>query len=137
LPIITATRVPKDVQIPQEILGMDVGARSLPDDIAGHATQLWTRGDQREALSIIYRGALIALIHRFACELGAADTEGDCLVKARAVLPQTAARYFSAITRAWQLAAYAHSLPNTAAFARLCDEYGPAFEVNSGAARSA
>lgn len=123
--------------VPAEILGLDVTEDSLPDDIAGHARALWDRGDQRQALSLIYRGALVALIHGYACELLEADTEGDCLVKARAVLSQAGAGYFAAVTRTWQLAAYAHTLPNSGAFARLCEQFHGAFAQDAADAERA
>ena len=82
--------------------------------------RLWNEAEQREALSLIYRAALAALIERFHCDLYAADTEGDCLVKARQMLTGTDIDYLGRLTRAWQLAAYAHVLPEEAEFADLC-----------------
>ena len=119
---------------PGEILGLDVSEGSLPEDVAGHAVALWDGGAQREALSLIYRGALVALMHGFACELRASDTEGDCLVKARGVLSPAGMGYFAGVTRAWQRAAYAHALPNRETFAGICEEFHETFardEVNA------
>ena len=114
-------------QPPEEILGLDVSTESLPEDIAGEAATLWDGGSRRQALSLVYRGALVALIHRYACELREADTEGDCLVKSRGVLSQPGAQYFAALTRTWQLTAYAHTLPSDGTFAGLCEQFNDTF----------
>jgi hypothetical protein len=113
---------------PREIMGLAVSEESLPANVVEAALALWREGAQRQALGLIYRAALGALIDRFHCELGAADTEGECLEKARAVLPDAGIGYLQKLTRAWQLAAYAHSLPDDSQFAELCHAWAPVFE---------
>jgi hypothetical protein len=114
---------------PREIMGLAVDAESLPDDVTAEGMRLWQAGAQREALSLIYRAALTALIDRFNCELNAADTEGECLDKARAVLPESALGYLQVLTRTWQFAAYGHSLPQDSRFAELCGSWPVVFEA--------
>jgi hypothetical protein len=122
---------------PLRIRGLDLREESLPDDISGHASELWHGGARRDALSLIYRGSLLALVQRFAIELRESDTEGDCLLKARAMLSDEDSRYFSAVTRAWQMAAYAHAFPSEGAFAALCEQFPGAFELRQGPANDA
>jgi hypothetical protein len=115
---------------PREIMGLAVSEASLPDNVAEAALAMWNEGAQREALGLIYRAALSALIDRFSCELNAADTEGECLEKARAVLPGPGISYLQQLTRAWQFAAYAHALPEDSQFAELCRSWARVFDAD-------
>ncbi len=116
---------------PREILGLAVSEDSLPGDVAASAMALWNDGEQRSALSLIYRATLTSLINRFDCELTAADTEAECLLKARQVLPRGSVDYLSQLTRAWQFAAYAHALPAEAQFIELCRSWRALFGSGS------
>ena len=111
---------------PEAVLGFDVRRESLPADVAQSAMHLWQSGAHRQALSLVYRAALVALIHQHGCDLRTADTEADCLAKARSALPPAAAAYFSDLTWAWQRAAYGHAPPDGATFDELCRRFGAA-----------
>jgi len=65
--------------LPTELLGLDVRESSLPDDVSGRALDLWERGSPREALRLLYRGALSRLITVEGVALKASATEGDCI----------------------------------------------------------
>ena len=56
-------------------------------------------GRVREALSLLYRGALSSLVHAKGVALSAGDTERDCLRRARAVLPREGHAYFGRADR--------------------------------------
>ena len=92
---------------PDALFGLAVTPESLPDDVAGTAARLAREGKLREALSLLYRGALSVLVHRDHVPLAEGDTEGDCLRAARRALPTAGADYFGRLVRAWQGAAYA------------------------------
>ena len=77
----------------------------------------------REALSLLYRGALSALVHRHEIMLNAGDTEGDCLRAAGRVLPADATAYFGRLVGTWQSAAYAGLLPGLEGIERLCGDW--------------
>ncbi len=97
---------------PEALFGLAVAPESLPDDVAGTAAALAREGRIREALSLLYRGALSVLVHRERVPLVEGDTEGDTLRAARQVLPEAGAEYFASLVRAWIMAAYADRLPD-------------------------
>lgn len=129
--VISAARRNRPMQPPRQILGLAVDKQSLPDDVVRAAMGLWDSGGQREALGLIYRATLHSLIDRFHCELDVADTEGQCLSKARAVLPERGISYLQQLTRAWQFAAYAHALPDDAQFSQLCRTWPEIFAMDA------
>ena len=97
---------------PEVLFGLAVAPASLPDDVAGAAAALAREGRVRDALSLLYRGALSVLVHRERVRLAEGDTEGDALRAARRVLAGGAAEYFGALVRAWIDAAYAGRVPD-------------------------
>ena len=106
---------------PDQLFGLDVRPDSLPPDIDAAARTLIDAGRIRDALSLLYRGALSALVNRFAIELESGATEGDALNAARRALVSPSGDYFAQLVYAWQAAAYADRLPaddNARALAR-------------------
>ena len=93
---------------PSTLFGLDVRPESLPDDVASAASQLARAGDLVGALSLLYRGALITLMHRDHIELASGDTEADCLDKTHGKVGQPAQAYLTRLLLAWQGIAYAH-----------------------------
>jgi len=108
---------------------------SLPSDIAGAAGALLAAGKPREALSLLYRGALAALARRYRLEIGEAETEGECVVRARGALPAPTLAYFDALVHAWGSTAYAASAPDAARTQSLCRDWNLHFAPGEGAAR--
>ena len=53
--------------------------KTLPPDVGAAAAALARAGRLREALSLLYRGALSELVHRRGVRLLASHTEGDVL----------------------------------------------------------
>lgn len=96
---------------PDVLFGMDVRPDSLPDDIAGTVRTLWQQGEHRDALSLLYRGALVQLIHRDTLPIADSHTEGDILVMARPVLNGSRFDYINELTIHWRDIAYAHRVP--------------------------
>ena len=68
----------------------------------------------REALSLLYRGALSSLVNAKGIALNAGDTERDCLRRARAVLTREGHAYFVELVAAWEAIAYAGRCPTRA-----------------------
>jgi hypothetical protein len=112
---------------PDALFGLSLAPESLPDDVAGFAAGLVREGRIREALSLLYRGALSVLVHRDHVPLAEGDTEGDCVRAAGAALPQPAAAYFARLVQAWTSAAYAGRLPDANGAAALCRDWPPHF----------
>jgi hypothetical protein len=113
---------------PDALFGFDIAPESLPEDVAGAATEMARTGRLREALSLLYRGALSSLAHHHRLPLGPGDTEGDCSRAVSRVLPESAA-YFERLVGAWQAIAYAARTADAASVQRLCDEWRPHFAV--------
>lgn len=105
---------------PDTLFGLDVTPESLPDDIAAAAAAAARAGRTREALSLLYRGALSALVHKYRVPLLAGYTEGDCVRAAGASLPEPGVVYFRQLVGAWQAAAYAAKAPSAAGIEQLC-----------------
>ncbi len=105
---------------PDTLFGLNVAPESLPDDVAAAALTAARAGNAREALSLLYRGALSALVHRYEVALQAGDTEGDCVRAATTCLPEDGSRYFRQLVAAWQGVAYAARSPVPASIEALC-----------------
>lgn len=97
---------------PDILFGMDIRPESLPDDIPGSARHLWEQQQHREALSLLYRGALMWLTRHDQLTIQASYTEGDILREARTSLDQQRLDYLKALTGHWQTIAYAHRQPD-------------------------
>ena len=110
-------------QIPPQLFGFDVRPESLPDDVGAAARRLLEDGNPVAALSMLYRGALSALIHRGAVDFLPGDTERDCLERSRPVLTVSALAYFRGLLDAWRSAAYGRQAPEAAELQVLCDAW--------------
>ena len=94
-------------QRPDFMFGLDVRAGSLPDDVAGTAEALARASRVREALSLLYRGALVRFLDA-GIEFSDGDTEGDCLRHVYEKENVSRASYFRKLVGTWQSLAYAH-----------------------------
>lgn len=108
---------------PEFLFGLDVRPESLPDDVAAAARAAIAAGRIEEALSLLYRAALVTLIHRLHIEFRIGDTEDDCLQRVDQRLSPPAHAHFKALLDHWRGAAYAHRLPDTAACEALCADW--------------
>lgn len=113
---------------PQTLFGLQVAPASLPANIAAAAGALAEQGRVREALSLLYRGALSALIHRHQIAMSAADTEGDCLRAAQRALPSDASAFFATLVQTWKAVAYAGRAPELPAVTALCKQWPAHFQ---------
>jgi len=86
-------------------------AAVIPDDIPTAVRALWERGRAREALSLLYRAAVMRLADRLGTPLPPGATEADCLRHARKLGGDAYVPLFARIVRCWQAAAYAQRLP--------------------------
>ena len=123
--------------LPSHVRSLDIRPESLPPSVGDEAAGLWQRGEDRAALSLLYRGALSRLVHGDALPIAAASTEGECVALAAQALAPERAAFFERLVQAWQLAVYGARRPSTETVLALCagfDDYlpGPAL---SGVAR--
>jgi hypothetical protein len=105
---------------PAALFGMDLAPETLPADVGAAAAALAREGRLREALGLLYRGALSELVHRRGVRLLASHTEGEAVALAK--LP-----YFAALVDAWRQCAYARRMPPAADVERLAGDYRSAF----------
>lgn len=82
--------------------------REIPVDIAAIALRYWHEGNSREALSLLYRGALFSLIDRFHLPLDNSFTEIESVELCQQKCPAVVGTYFNRLTQAWMRLAYGH-----------------------------
>jgi hypothetical protein len=99
---------------------MELAPETLPADVGAAAAALAREGRLREALSLLYRGALSELVHTRGVRLLASHTEGEAVRLANLA-------YFATLVDSWQRCAYAQRLPHAAEVERLASEYRSAF----------
>ena len=110
---------------------LDVRPESLPDDVGAAAWALWQAGEVPAALSLLYRGALSRLIHKFAVPITASATEGECLDLAQDRLQAPALRYVTQVVRAWQASTYGGRVLSTAMGEALCTGFGQRLDASA------
>ena len=120
-----------EYQSPDIMFGMDVRPESLPENIVDEARKLWQSEQHREALSLLYRGALIRLINQEKVKLQNSHTEGDVLKHASLKLSESKQSYLKSLTTQWQLIAYAHRSPNESNMQTLFDLWASDFAVET------
>jgi len=116
---------------PDTLFGLDVRPASLPDDVAAAALELARSGELLKALSLLYRGALVTLLHRDGVELASGDTEDDCLRKSRKRIPDASVAYFARLLATWQRLAYARREVPRAEVEALCGDWRAHFTARS------
>ena len=94
------------------VAGMNIAPESLPSDVLAAAQGLWAAGKYREALGLLYRGAISSLVTRRIVEIEESDTEMDCLRRVAKVGETASAPYFETLTGAWMEQAYAKRRPD-------------------------
>jgi hypothetical protein len=117
----------KQSPVPAQLFGLELSPQSLPDDIAGHAEQLWAT-DPRQALGLLYRGLLSRLLEQHHLPLKQADTEGQVLEQVLRLHQPPLSDYSLQLTQHWQALAYGHRLPSVGAWQQLCDGWRALFD---------
>lgn len=105
---------------PQAIMGMDIRAASLPNDILAAAQAAWLAGAYREALSLLYRGTLLRLVESRVVTIEDGDTEQDCLSRVETAREGPEVTFFGDLTRKWIQLAYGSEPLSEADFQSLC-----------------
>ncbi|MFO7642415.1 MAG: DUF4129 domain-containing protein, partial [Candidatus Competibacteraceae bacterium] len=102
-------------------------------ELGAAAWRLWTRGQTREALRLLYQGSLAGLTTHYATPVPASATEEECLRLATARLADSELRdFFQRLTRVWQAAAYGHRPPDDATVESLCAAWPRHFAASAG-----
>lgn len=105
---------------PRIVMGLDIARESLPADLLTAARAAWQSGHAREALSLLYRGALSRLSEQRRLPIRDSDTEDDCLAHVAKSGEAGVTDYFGQLTRLWVRAAYAGIEAGADEFENLC-----------------
>ena len=111
---------PEPYRPPAALFGMDLAPDKLPQDVSAAAAALARAGKLREALGLLYRGALSVLVHKRGVQLLASHTEGE-------VLRLAGEPYLQQLVSAWQRCAYADRAPSVIEVEQLATDYPSAF----------
>jgi hypothetical protein len=104
---------------PAALFGMEIAPEKLPADVGAAAAALARNGRIRDALALLYRGAISNLVHRRGVELLASHTELEALQLAQKRLDSDAIAYLQTLVRAWRDCAYARREPGGSEVERL------------------
>ena len=115
---------------PAVLFGLAIAPDSLPPDIGASALALLAAGQAREALSLVYRGALSRLVHARGLRVARGATEGEVAQEARPRLVEDGAAWFERLLAQWIAVAYAGRAADVDAVRALCLD----FERHFGAA---
>ena len=99
----------------------------LPADIPAAANASLQQKDSRAALSLLYRGAIRALMREHAIRIPSSATESDCLQLLATQASPTQSAAFTELVVHWQREAYAHDRLGEAAIASLIDRWPATF----------
>jgi Domain of unknown function (DUF4129) len=110
------------------VQGLDIRPESLPENIGAAALELLEAGREREALSLLYRGALSRAVHRYGIAILPSATEGEALRAVNARLDPPRAAYFADLVALWQRAVYAGELVSAKPIDRLCRGFAASLE---------
>ncbi len=119
-------------QVTPRILAQPTPTSHLPADIPQQAWQMWQKGANQAALSLLYRGALAVLITRDGLTIHDSATENECLYLVKQQRSPDLASGFAKLTQIWQQVAYAKRLPSDLAVQQLCEEWQHHFGSGSG-----
>lgn len=117
-----APDTPLDIpgQAPQRVRQYDIRPQSLPENVGATAWSHWQQGELREALVLLYRGALSRLVHRHGLPIRGSSTEGDCMALAQRHVATATCNYFARVTHARLLGSYAGRWPESDEVRELC-----------------
>jgi Domain of unknown function (DUF4129) len=110
------------------VQGLDIRPASLPENIGAAALELLEAGHEREALSLLYRGALSRAVHRYGVAILPSATEGEALRAVNARLDPSRAAYFADLVALWQRVVYAGELVSAKPIDRLCRGFAASLE---------
>lgn len=108
---------------PSHVRDLDIRPESLPEAIGGAARELWSRGEHRAALALLYRGLLSRLAHVHGVPIKHSTTEGDCIALAKQHLDEPRRAYVTRLVGVWQRAVYGGLDPQQSDIDALCGEF--------------
>ncbi len=122
---------------PTHVGTLDIRPESLPANIGAAARALAARGEERAALSLLYRGALSRLVHGHGVPIRAASTESECLTLAAPRLASASQAFLAQLVAGWQTVAYARRHLAPESLEALCQGFDTALPMAKAAAQGA
>ena len=111
------------------IQGQEITPESFDQNAAQQALSLWQSGQQRAALSLLYRATLAGLLRYQQIDFGRSTTELECLQKASQQLGDSPlVNLLKQVTHSWQMIAYAHRQPADEQMEALCQQWLACFQ---------
>jgi hypothetical protein len=120
---------------PTRVLDLDITPESLPADVGAAAAALWSGGEQRAALALLYRGLLSRLVHVHHVPIRDSSTEGDVLALAAPRVALARAAYIRRLIGVWQSAIYGGRSADLATALELCNQFAAALDVEQPSAQ--
>lgn len=116
--------------IPNKILGMDLSQESLPDDVLAKFSNYINNKQYREALSLLYRATLSAIVHRGDIDIPTSATEQECSNMVAAKRSKDESSFFKTLTHAWIMLAYADRAPSVETLSYLRDGWPTHYQTS-------
>jgi hypothetical protein len=117
----------KSISRPVTLFGLTMDVESLPRDITAECRRFVELGQIRSALSLLYRGALVALLEQDHLEVPDSATEHECLELVQANCPGPLADFFAVLTPVWIRLAYDHQNPSGEDVVVFCNHWDRLF----------
>ena len=105
--------------------------QDLPADIVATAERLLASGDRRQALSVLFRGALRSVMNEHELKIASGATETDCQKSIAAVASQQQTKTFTDLLDVWRNEAYANQPQSEASIRALIVDWKSAFPLRS------
>jgi hypothetical protein len=119
---------PSPAAHPRSVVGSDIDPDSLPENVGAAALALLEAQRMREALSLLYRGALSRAVHRYGTVIGESYTESEALRAMSANLDPDRAAYVADLVGVRQRTVYAGETATRETLERLCHGFAPSLE---------
>lgn len=116
--------------LPSHVGQLDIRPQSLPLEVGVAAWQLWQQGQQREALSLLYRATLSRLVHQHAVPVQASSTEHEVMELVQHRLQAQPRDFVLQLVRIWQRGVYGAHMPDDAQVQALCAAFGVQLTVS-------
>ena len=123
---------PQQPAAPTHVRGLDIRTASLPPMIGEAAAGLWRAGAHRDALSLLYRGALSRLVHRHSVPVRGSSTEAECVQLAHERVDAERVAFFAGLVAVWQTAVYGARMPAGESVAELCRAFDTLWPAEQG-----
>lgn len=105
--------------------------QDLPVDIVATAEQLLSQGQRRQALSVLFRGALRSVMYEHEMKIASGATESDCETSVAAVANQQQVQTFTHLLGVWRKEAYANQPQPEDVIRKLIADWRNAFTLHA------